>query len=90
MPFGAQILLFDTDFESFYDDFGDLGAARLAVKRRTTQNMAQLRDRIETLELEILMSILQRLLLSQATIPTGLELYKSTQTTAPLQTSSWL
>lgn len=55
VPFGAQISFsLDTDFENFYDDFGDLGAAPAGpVKRRTQQlqNMAlQLRDRIETLE----------------------------------------
>lgn len=55
VPFGAQISFsLDTDFENFYDDFGDLGAAPSGpVKRRTQQlqNMAlQLRDRIETLE----------------------------------------
>ena len=55
VPFGAQISFsLDTDFENFYDDFSDLGAAPSGpVKRRTQQlqNMAlQLRDRIETLE----------------------------------------
>ena len=55
VPFGAQISFsLDTDFENFYDDFSDLGAAPSGpVKRRTQQlqNMAlQLRDRIENLE----------------------------------------
>ena len=55
VPAGARISFsLNTDFENFYDDFADLGAAPAGpVKRRTQQlqNMAlQLRDRIETLE----------------------------------------
>ena len=55
VPAGARISFsLNTDFENFYDDFADLGAAPAGpVKRRTQQlqNMAlQLRDRIETIE----------------------------------------
>lgn len=55
VPFGAQVnFSLNTDFNNFYDDFSDLGAAPAGpVKRRTQQlqNMAlQLRDRIENLE----------------------------------------